>query len=250
MIEVLKSRLEKAATRFICGLSSNLKNSLAVALLAITAFAFLAGKKAIAPAQTIVWKLQRPNLVGNYKPVILGNPLVIKDKTGTSLSFNGVNDGLIIPKIPIEGWSRFTIEVLFKPAGDGPSAPRFIHFQDTIMNRGTVEVRVTPHGRWYLDTFLKNGKADKADKGLTLIDSTIQHQADQWYWAALVYDGKRMTSYVNSKKELEGEIDFPPMTSGNISLGVRLNKVNWFKGLIREIRFHPAALDQSALQRM
>ena len=32
-------------------------------------------------------------------------------------------------------------------------------------------------------------------------------------------------------------------TKGNISLGVRLNKVNWFKGQIREIRFHSEVLD-------
>ncbi len=69
------------------------------------------------PARTIVWKLQSPKLVGNYQPVILGNPRIIKNPAMASLSFNGVNDGLIIPVIPIKGWERFTIEVLFKPAG-------------------------------------------------------------------------------------------------------------------------------------
>jgi hypothetical protein len=58
-----------------------------------------------------------------------------------------------------------------------------------------------------------------------------------------------MYSYINGQKELEGEIDFPPMTKGNISLGVRLNKVNWFKGQIREIRFHPEELESNNLQR-
>jgi hypothetical protein len=97
-----------------------------------------------------------------------------------------------------------------------------------------------------MDTFLKNGKTNK---GLTLIDSTILHKADQWYWAAMVYDGKKMTSYVNSKKELEGTIDIPPMTTGDISMGVRLNKVNWYKGLIKEIRFHSSPLDTSTMQK-
>jgi hypothetical protein len=59
-----------------------------------------------------------------------------------------------------------------------------------------------------------------------------------------------MSSYVNRKKELEGKIDFPPMTIGDISIGVRLNKVNWFKGLIREIRFHPQALNTLAMQQL
>lgn len=225
----------------------NLRNTFPVVIFAFTILTLLAAKKAADPGQTIIWKIENPGSVGNYQPAILGNPLVVKESTGASLSFNGVNDGLVIPKIPIEGWQQFTIEVLFKPASDGPIAPRFIHFEDKDLNRGTFELRLTPGGQWYMDTFLKNGKTNK---GLTLIDSTILHPANKWYWAALVYDGKTMTSYVNRKKELEGTIDFPPMTNGNISLGVRLNKVNWFKGLIKEIRFHRAALDTTAMQHL
>ncbi len=223
----------------------NIKNLIPVTLLAITALNLTVGTKAT--AQTVTWKLKATNKVGAYKPVVLGNPLIVKDPSGTSLSFNGVNDGLVIQKIPIEGWPRFTIEVLFKPDGDGPVAPRFIHFQDKELNRGTFEIRLTPKGQWYMDTFLKNGKTDI---GLTLIDSTKLHPTDKWYWVALVYDGKKMSSYVNRKKELEGKIDFPPMTIGDISIGVRLNKVNWFKGLIREIRFHPQALNTLAMQQL
>lgn len=219
---------------------------LQVMIIIFGGLAMMSGKKIAQPSQTIVWKMQDPKLVGNFHPDILGNPLVVNDGAVSSLAFNGINDGLIIPAIPIESWSRFTIEVLFNPAGDGPPAPRFIHFQDKDNNRGTVEVRVTPTGNWYLDTFLKNGKTDE---GLTLIDSTKQHPADKWYWAAMVYDGKKMTSYVNADKELEGDVNFVPMTAGQISLGVRLNKVNWFKGRIREIRFHAGALEKSALQR-
>jgi hypothetical protein len=148
----------------------NIKNLIPVTLLAITALNLTVGTKAT--AQTVTWKLKATNKVGAYKPVVLGNPLIVKDPSGTSLSFNGVNDGLVIQKIPIEGWPRFTIEVLFKPDGDGPVAPRFIHFQDKELNRGTFEIRLTPKGQWYMDTFLKNGKTDM---GLTLIDSTKLH---------------------------------------------------------------------------
>ena len=221
-----------------------------IVVFAITALTLLAATKVTDPVQTIIWKLQNPNKVGDYRPVVLGNPVIINDSSGAALAFNGVNDGLIIPKIPVEGWIRFTIEVLFKPAGDGTAAPRFIHFEDKESNRGTLEVRVTPKGMWYLDTFLKNGNADKENSHLTLIDSTKQHPADQWYWVALVYDDNKMSSYVNGKKELEGIVDFPPMTSGNISIGVRLNKVDWFKGLIKEIRFHPAALNPLDMQHL
>ena len=201
----------------------------------------------IADDKVIIWKIKDPNLVGGMKPLVLGNPVIKVEGKDSSIYFNGIDDGLIVPVIPIEGWSTFTIEVLFKPESDGPIAPRFIHFEDTALNRGTFELRLTKNGQWYLDAFLKNGKTNK---GLTLIDSTKLHPTGSWYWATLVYNDKKMSSYINGKKELEGEIDFPAMTKGNISLGVRLNKVNWFKGEIREIRFHPAILDAKALQRL
>lgn len=195
--------------------------------------------------KTIVWKLEDPDLVGGLQPEILGAPSLVSDSTGNSLSFNGVNDGLIIPVNPVDGWDQFTVEVLFKPAKDGPAEQRFVHFQDEVANRGLIETRVTPEGHWALDTFLYNSKTDS---GLTLIDRGKQHQGDQWYWAALTYDGKNMTHYINAEKETEGEIEFGPMESGQISLGVRLNEVYWFKGQIREIRFHSAALDAELLQ--
>ena len=193
----------------------------------------------------VVWKLDNPALIGGYKPLVLGNPSVVQS-VPCSLFFNGVNDGLIFPVNPFEKLKTFTVEALFKPAADGPAAPRFVHFQDSANNRGTLEIRVTPQGSWYADIFLRNGKAEN---GLTLIDSTKLHACDRWYWLALVFDGKKMSSYVNGVKELEGDVSFEPMVAGQISLGVRLNRINWFKGQISELRFHPAPLGSDQLQR-
>jgi hypothetical protein len=197
--------------------------------------------------KTITWNLTNPKQIGGYNPTILGNPLMKVEGKDSSLYFNGINDGLVIPTIPIEGWSKFTIEVLFNPNSDGPVAPRFIHFEDTLLNRGTFEIRLTNNSQWYFDGFLLNGKTRK---GVTLIDSTKLHPTNKWYWAALVYDGSKMYSYINAQKELESPIDFPAMTKGNISLGVRLNKVNWFKGKIRKIIFHPEVISSSGLQHL
>lgn len=215
-------------------------------LISLAALAFLNPLKV--SAQEVTWKLDNLTKIGDYKPAVLGNPTVAAGSTGGALFFNGVKDGVIVPKIPIEGWSHFTIEVLFKPDGDGPVAPRFIHFQDNLENRGTFEIRLNAKKQWYLDAFLKNGKT--ADKGLALNDSTLLHPADRWYWVAMVYDGKNMSSYVNGVKELGGIVNFPVMNSGNISFGVRLNKVSWFKGSIREIRFHPDVLSAASLQKV
>jgi len=41
---------------------------------------------------------------------------------------------------------------------------------------------------------------------------------------------------------LSEEIQFTAQQAGTTSLGVRLNKVHWFKGAIRTVRFTPRAL--------
>jgi hypothetical protein len=110
-------------------------------------------------AQDITWKLNNLNLIGNTKPEVLGKPVVINDNGHESLAFNGMNDGLVVTNVPIEGWKQFTIEVLFKPDGDGPAAPRFIHIQDKDGSRVTFELRLNENKQWFLDTFLKNGRA-------------------------------------------------------------------------------------------
>jgi hypothetical protein len=40
------------------------------------------------------------------------------------------------------------------------------------------------------------------------------------------------------------------MLAGQMSIGVRQNLVFWYKGAIGEIRFHPVALEPTALQRV
>ena len=201
-----------------------------------------------ANAQAITWKLDNLNSIGNTKAEVLGKPVVKDDDGHKAIAFNGSGDALVFPKVPIEGWKQFTIEVLFKPDGDGPSEPRFIHFQDKDENRGTFEIRLNTQKQWFLDVFLKNAKAD--DKGLALNDPSLLHPADRWYWVAMVFDGKNMSGYVNGVKEKEGISNFPGLGSAQISLGMRLNKVNWFKGEISEIRFHPGVLSSEALQRV
>lgn len=222
----------------------NLKYT-AACLLGIAAFSLSTNVKVMAQAGATIWKLNSLSQVGKHTPEVLGKPQ-LSNNGHTAVTFNGVNDGLIIPINPIEGWNKFTIEFLFKPDGDGPVEPRFVHFQDKEENRGTLEIRLTRQKRWYLDAFLKNAKT--ADKGLALNDTSLQHDANKWYWVAMVYDGKMLSSYVNGVKEREGPINFPVMTSGQIAIGMRLNKVSWFKGAVSEARFYPEALPASALQ--
>jgi hypothetical protein len=199
-----------------------------------------------AQAETVVWSVDSTSRIGGHKPLVLGAPRTVVEDGRKAVRFDGVDDGLIFSHNPLERRGAFTIEVLFKPDGDGPAAQRFVHLEDTAENRALIETRVTPDKKWYLDTFLFSRPAEK---GVTLVDQTKLHPCDRWYWAALVYDGKVMSHFVDGGFEKQGEIAFGPMVEGRTSLGVRLNQVFWFKGAIAEIRFHPRAVAAGQLQR-
>jgi hypothetical protein len=193
-------------------------------------------------ASVVVWTLGSISRIGGCVPTILGKPQA--DEARRAVIFNGVDEGIVVPVNPIAGWAQFTIEVLFEPATGGAAEQRFVHLEDERGARALLELRSLEDGRWCLDTFLFSGTSR-----LALIDRTRLHPAGRWYWVALRYDGRRMASFVNGTAELEGEVAVPPLAAGRTSLGVRLNQISWFKGAIREVRFHSTALAPEQLQR-
>ncbi len=64
----------------------------------------------------------------------------------------------------------------------------------------------------------------------------------KWYHVALVVDDGKIVNYVNGKVELEGDLDFGPINTGETSIGVRLNRVSWFKGAVYIVLITPRAL--------
>ena len=193
-----------------------------------------------------VWRLEQTTTVGGHPVTVLGAPRVIADATGQAVQFNGATDGLLLPVNPLAGLAQFTIEALIKPDATGPAEQRFLHLQDERGSRALLEIRLTDAG-WALDTFLRS---ENPPAELPLLDRTKTHPANRWTWVALVYADGHMAHYIDGVKELEGDVAFPPMTAGQTSLGVRQNKVYWFKGGIREVRFHPVGLKPEALQRL
>jgi hypothetical protein len=194
----------------------------------------------------VVWTLDNITSIGGHAPHVLGTPRVVGTVAGgPALQFNGRSDGLVFSTNPIAGWPKFTIEALVRPDADGLRAQRFLHIGDGHNSRALLETRGAAGQSWILDTYLKGGNDDR-----TLRNRAKRHPSGKWAWVALVYDGKRMTDYVNGVRQMEGNVNFPAMAGGSMSLGVRLNQVYWFKGCIRQVRFHPAPLAPSALQRV
>ena len=63
------------------------------------------------------------------------------------------------------------------------------------------------------------------------------HPLGRWYHVACVYDGKEFRNYVNGVQENAAELKLAPHGPGRTSVGVRINKVFFFKGAVRLARF-------------
>lgn len=195
-----------------------------------------------ADAAAVIWQLDDLKKIGGHATEVIGAPRV----TDGAAVFDGAHDGVLVPAIPLAGAPQFTIEILFRPDEGGPEAQRFFHLQDTATWRVMIETRLDGHGGWWLDTYLGSSKG-----GQPLIDPKRVHPTNQWYWAAVSYDGTTMTHFINGEKELQAtNVKFGPLGQGQVSLGVRQNKVYWFKGAIRTVRFTAVALSADKLQRV
>jgi hypothetical protein len=196
-------------------------------------------------AEPVVWRLDQTERIGGHPVEVIGAPRIAAGEDAPAVYFDGANDGLYVETNPLADSPAFTIEVLFRPDEGGLEAQRFFHLQDTKTWRIMIETRLDGKGGWWLDTFLgANGVSQP------LIDPKLVHPTGRWYWVALRFDGKQMTSFVNGVQELEREAGFGPMTEGRLSLGVRQNKVHWFKGGIREVRWHRSAIKAEELQKL
>lgn len=184
-----------------------------------------------------IWRFDRIDRIGGYTVKVLGNPRVIETPLGKAVAFNGAGDALFLGVHPLAGAENFTWEVIFRPDEGGAPEQRFFHLQeDGSDNRMLFEIRVVGN-QWCLDSFAKSGTESKA-----LLDRAKLHPLGTWYHAAAVYDGHQFSNYVDGVLEGSGEVHLMPQKAGQCSIGVRFNKVNYFKGAVLTARMTPRAL--------
>lgn len=176
------------------------------------------------------WRLQQFEVSPPSQLTKTGNPRIVDSPYGKAMEFNGKEDAFFLEINPLLGLNSFSIEAIIRPDADGPKEQRFLHIGEPHGDRMLLETRLTDDGQWCLDSYLQSGRSQKA-----LLDRKLLHPAGKWYHVALVVDNGKMTSYVNGKPELEGEIEFTSIKSGKTSIGVRMNKVSWYKGAIYKI---------------
>ncbi len=204
------------------------------------------GDSSARTADSVTWHIDNLESIGGHAVTVEGAPRIVDAPGGKGLFFDGVDDGVFLDVHPLEGSTAFTLEVVFRPDADGPEAQRFFHLQeDGGDNRILVETRVTPEG-WYLDTFILSGETDQ-----TLVEPMNLHPCGEWYNATLVFDGREMRHYVNGTLELSAVLpSFTPPQAGRTSIGVRINRVYWFKGTISRARFTRHALEPSEFMQL
>lgn len=202
-----------------------------------------------APDQTR-WTFDRLSNIGGAATTVEGDPRLIDTPYGKAVQFDGVDDRLVIDRHPLAGMSQFTFEALFRPDG-GVFAQRWFHLneEDPIpgappsVTRMLFEIRVTGEA-WSLDAFA-TGPGYKQ----TLLFQEKTFPVGRWYWVAQSYDGKTYRAFVNGQLQGEVEMAFKPQGQGRSSVGARMNKIDYFKGAVREARFTPRALAPEALLR-
>jgi hypothetical protein len=193
---------------------------------------------------SVEWKL---GILDRNQPglTVLGDPRPVDSPCGKALHFDGVGDAVFFNSNPLAYLRQFTVEIIFQPDSDGAREQRFLHLGNQQGNRLMVETRVTKTRQWFLDAHLRSG-----DSAKTLIDSLKLHPTDTWCHVAVTVDDGQMVTYVNGVRELAGGIPFSPFDGGQTSIGVRQNKVYWYKGAICKIRITPRILKPSEFLRL
>jgi hypothetical protein len=193
-----------------------------------------------APSQE-VWAFDNLERIGGHPTTVLGHPRIIDTPAGKAIEFNGTDDGLFIDVHPLAGAETFTWEAIFRPDG-GNTEQRWFHLEENPAsgsdtdNRMLFEIRVID-GKWCLDAFNRSGEVQKA-----LLNRQHLHPLGAWYHVAAVYDGKEFRSYIDGAPDGAAEVHLTPQGAGRTSVGVRINKVYYFKGAVRMARFTRRAL--------
>jgi Concanavalin A-like lectin/glucanases superfamily len=197
--------------------------------------------------QSEVWTFDHLNKVGGLPTTIIGHPHLIKAPVGKAVQFDGVGDALFIGENPLAGADAFTFEVIFRPERGGAEEQRWFDISELDPktgadevhdreNRYLFEIRVIGD-QWCLESLVRTPTGGKQ-----LIDRQLLHPLDVWHHVAMVYDRNEFRSYINGVLEGKEAAHFEPIGPGHTSVGVRINKVYYFKGSVEEARFTRRAL--------
>lgn len=190
-------------------------------------------------ARSALWTLDNLVSVGGHSVTTIGDPALTDSPWGPAIRFDGEDDGLLIDTHPLAGAKAFTIESLFRPVG-GAFEQRWLHLESheqppvppgTGSTRTLFEIRVV-EDRWYLDAFTAGLGYKQA-----MMAPERTFPVGRWYKVEQSFDGRTYRSFVDGELQMERPIDFKPQGPGRTALGMRMNRVSFFRGAVRHVRF-------------
>ena len=199
----------------------------------------LTAAPALARPRAEIWTFDDLTRIGGHAIRVEGTPILVDSPLGAALTFDGEDDAIFIDHHPLAGAGRFTFEALFRPDG-GAFEQRWFHLESdqtpavapgTGTTRMLFEIRVV-EDHWYLDAFMRGDGYNQV-----LIVPERRFPVGEWYHVAQSYDGTTYRSYVNGVLQAEAAVPFKPQGPGKASIGIRMNKVNPFKGAVRQAAF-------------
>jgi len=229
-----------------------LYNITILATIVLTSAIGVAAYAAQSRVAQLTWDFDNLTTIGGLPVAVGGHPKVISSPVGKAIEFDGKEDSLFIERHPLAGAATFTWEAVLRPDG-GAEAQRWFHLAERDRETGRFvelvqgdaaqtqdanprllfELRVVHGNQWYLDAFTS---------GRPLMFPDKLHPIGQWYHVAQVYDGRMYRSYVNGELQGEAALEYKPQGEGAASIGVRMNKVNYFHGAVARARFTFKAL--------
>jgi len=223
------------------------------AALGLPAMNIHAAERVTPAPRSKIWTFDRLDRIGGLVPTVVGEPQIIDSPQGKAVYFNGVDDALFFDEHPLAGAETFCFEAIFRPDG-GNFEQRWFHLAEvtpeidpaivSASTRFLFEIRVVGN-EWYLDTFVA-GSGYKQ----TLIFPERRYPIGQWYHVAQTFDGKTYQAWVNGDLQGGAEIPFKAQGAGQTSVGVRFNRIDWFKGAIAQARFTPAFVPPEAFLKL
>ena len=187
------------------------------------------------------WKFNNLTSIGGNAVTPEGNPTIITINDDGAYYFDGAEDRVLIDENPLIGLTEFTIEVVFRVDEGGVAEQKFFHLQATPDIRVLFELEFLNDSMWYMDNFIKSENGES----LNFMDASRLYPVNRWYHAALVYQNNEFKHYINHKTDDTANLTWVPPTDGSVSVGARMNQVNYMTGAVREIRFADAALDST-----
>ena len=187
---------------------------------------------------------------------MLGDPMCVQGAQGFAFAFDGVDDFIRIPDVPVEP-TQHSYALWFRPAEDLDSnSPR----QDLLYADVDIDIILQTLGRPHIT--LNHPNNDKELDGKigfhphiipdnggnplapdSIKSSTDTWQANRWYHAAFTWDGATFRIYIDGA--LEQTFTLPSGVSNTyegIVLAVRGNEEFFFNGSLDEVRIYDRVL--------